>query len=1172
MAQLAISVNGRATVTGCGSLIVSHSVSGTDGGRTISSVVWNLGTGNTPNGNPVNDVYGPGIYNVSVTVNYTTGAPESTTANNAIEVFESPAPSFDTSAPGGCAPTTITFTNTTPFVSGATSWQTIQWEFSEDGSIIGNTSGSPANFTFTDAGTYDVKLLVRDNNGCASTVNFVDQIVVIDDLVANFTPSTTQTTCAPNLNVNFTNTTTTSAAGSISYLWDFGDGATSTAENPSHNFTGPGVYSVSLTATHDASSCSDVEVKNQLIRVLEEDLGFQGNPLTGCTPFIVNFSDTSRFYSGAGQTDPVTVNGLTYTWDFGDGTIVSGTNQRTPSHTYTTPGNYTVTMTITGGDGTCTGTVTKNNYITVPPEVIARFAPDQLVFCENPFTVNFTDASVNAVTYAWDFDDGTGIDNTNGDVSHTFNNYGTFDVTLTVEDALGCADDTTVTIQSQPLLPAFNATETEGCVPDFVTDFNNLSTALVGIDSSCWTITNLAGDTVFSADLAGTGAPQDVALPDADTYTVSLTVKSDEGCEETLTIPAFIQVGIRPIDLAFTPSDTIICPLTTVDFDNQSTLDPTNPFPVNWTWDYEYISGQQPAIDADGNGQWLYQDRDSGFVDVALFYESNGCLDTLIRQNLILYLGPNAEIGSVLDGCNPDSVFLTNNSTGTFHRFEWLVTQGATIIDSTTQINNPAFALQAGQTYDIQLTIFNDTTTCSDVENITVVMPDPLPAIDISASDTVVCVDEEIQFGTTVANPDRIRFRWDFGDGETATNRNPTHAYLNSGTYTVSLEIDIGDDRCTIDTAISIRVTAPDARPAADITEGCIPLTVNFSDTTAFSNGFISRIWRIDGDSITDNANFTYEFDESKTPQSVPYTVSLTIADTNGCTVTRAIPIQATRPNPDFTIDSTRFCKEFQLTFRAPNPTTVDSVGFGLNAGSYEWSTTTPDINFDISGNGRRARSNFPDGTHTVQLKITDDLGCMDSISKTFDVNFGDTLTADFGADPITADCPPQDVTFTDSSTIGQAPITTWSWTFGDGSTSGLQNPVKIYDTPGDYTVSLAVMDALGCTDTLTRVDLIKINGPFATAVVDDTVGYVDFNVNFNSLDKTLTDSILWTPGDGTVSNYDIDAPYNYTYTIPGEYRANFRLKDTLGCEWSPPVSPLTVYALPCPTLDIGSA
>ncbi len=119
--------------------------------------------------------------------------------------------------------------------------------------------------------------------------------------------------------------------------------------------------------------------------------------------------------------------------------------------------------------------------------------------------------------------------------------------------------------------------------------------------------------------------------------------------------------------------------------------------------------------------------------------------------------------------------------------------------------------------------------------------------------------------------------------------------------------------------------------------------------------------------------------------------------------------------------------------------------------------------------------------------------------------------------------------------------------------------------------MSLAVMDALGCTDTLTRVDLIKINGPFATAVVDDTVGYVDFNVNFNSLDKTLTDSILWTPGDGTVSNYDIDAPYNYTYTIPGEYRANFRLKDTLGCEWSPPVSPLTVYALPCPTLDIGS-
>ncbi|MFT5619388.1 MAG: PKD repeat protein, partial [Arenicella sp.] len=308
MAQLAISVNGSAAVTGCGSLIVSHSVSGTDGARTISSVQWNLGTGNTPVGNPVNEVYGPGIFSVSVTVNYTTGASESTTANNVIEVFDSPTPSFDADVPGGCAPATVTFTNTTPFVSGATSWQTIQWEFSENGSIIGNTSGSPASFTFTNAGEFDVKLLVRDNNGCASTVNFADQIVIINDLVADFTPSTTQTTCVANLNVNFTNGTTTSATGSISYLWDFGDGtATSTDENPSHNFTGPGIYSVSLTATHDASICSDVEVKNQLIRVLEEDLGFQGNPLTGCTPFIVNFSDTSRFYSGAGQTSPVTV-------------------------------------------------------------------------------------------------------------------------------------------------------------------------------------------------------------------------------------------------------------------------------------------------------------------------------------------------------------------------------------------------------------------------------------------------------------------------------------------------------------------------------------------------------------------------------------------------------------------------------------------------------------------------------------------------------------------------------------------------------------------------------------------------------------------------------------------------------------------------------------------------
>ncbi len=162
--------------------------------------------------------------------------------------------------------------------------------------------------------------------------------------VANFSGSPTSGT--EPLTVNFTDLSTNSPT---SWSWTFGDGGSSTAQNPSHQYTSAGTYTVSLTATN--ASGSDVETKTNYITVnacTAPVANFSGSPTSGTAPLTVNFTDLS---SGSPTS---------WSWTFGDGGSSTAQN---PSHTYTGAGTYTVSLTATnscGSDGE-----TKTAYITV---------------------------------------------------------------------------------------------------------------------------------------------------------------------------------------------------------------------------------------------------------------------------------------------------------------------------------------------------------------------------------------------------------------------------------------------------------------------------------------------------------------------------------------------------------------------------------------------------------------------------------------------------------------------------------------------------------------------------------------------------------------------------------------------------------------------------------------
>jgi PKD repeat protein len=192
--------------------------------------------------------------------------------------------------------------------------------------------------------------------------------------VANFS-ATPVSGCSPLL-VQFTDIST---GNPTSWKWDLGNGTTSVIQNPSTTYFEPGQYRVTLTATNAAGE--NTIVKDEFITVyFNPTIDFTGDPLTGCFPLSVQFTDQSLAGSGT----------LTkWEWDFGDGTTGSGQN---PQHIYTAAGISGVTLTATNSFG-CTNSLFKSQYINIAEGVIADFSNDVQNTCKAPATLNFQNFS-----------------------------------------------------------------------------------------------------------------------------------------------------------------------------------------------------------------------------------------------------------------------------------------------------------------------------------------------------------------------------------------------------------------------------------------------------------------------------------------------------------------------------------------------------------------------------------------------------------------------------------------------------------------------------------------------------------------------------------------------------------------------------------------------------------
>ena len=302
--------------------------------------------------------------------------------------------------------------NPIQFAAMATGATSYLWDFG-DGDT--STAQNPLHI-YQDTGTFSVILTVS-NGSCSEMITKPDLIVVTQP-IARFTVNPDCGFSTPHT-VFFTDYSILPDT----WFWDFGDGNTSTAQNPIHTYTSYGAFRVALTVTDTVNGCQSAFSDSVLVGGLFAD--FSAFPLSGCGPLTVNFDDTITAFSNYPA--------IRWVWDFGDG---GSSDLPNPSHTYETPGDYTVTLTVFNSFG-CSDYKIKTNYVQVIGPDVA-FSADTTQSCGS-LMVQFTDLTMsNASITDWLWDFGDGSSSTIQNPSHTYTSLDSFDVTLTITDMDGC--------------------------------------------------------------------------------------------------------------------------------------------------------------------------------------------------------------------------------------------------------------------------------------------------------------------------------------------------------------------------------------------------------------------------------------------------------------------------------------------------------------------------------------------------------------------------------------------------------------------------------------------------------------------------------------------------------------------------------------------------------------
>jgi gliding motility-associated-like protein len=1048
------------TTSGCAPIVVQFTDQSTGN---PTQWKWDLGNGVISYlQNPSATYFNPGSYSIKLVVRTSTGA-DSIVKNQFITVRPNPVINFRASDSSGCFPLPVQFTDLSTTASGSNvSWE---WDFG-DGHL--SKEKNPLH-VYTGAGNFSVTLRVTNSFGCTRTFSKTQLIKVSEGVKADFS-NNTPAQCQAPVTVSFTNTS--AGPGSLTYVWDFGDGNKSTAVNPIHTYTNPGSYSVSLIAV-SSQGCIDTVKKINLISVgtIKTDFSI---PASLCAGQQLTFQNmTTPVPSGA-------------VWYFSDGTTYTGINA---IKTFEAGGNYTIKL-VNNFSG-CSDSITKS--IAVLDKPAAKFSADQTNSCK-PFTVKFLNQTAGAVSYKWNFGDGT----TSADENpiHSYTNSGKYTVILISFNVNGCSDTLVKTdfISIQKPAITLHDLPKNGCNPLTI----NPSATIVSADEVVSYLWNF-GDGSTSKEAKPT-----YTYTKAGTYDVTLTITTASGCSETTTMNEAIRVGNKP-QLEFAADKYETCASTAIQFTNSSTGDIDK-----WYWNFS-----DGGISDEQNPKFSF--HDTGWVTITLIAWSNTCSDTLTKNNFI-YIKPPVSNFSVTGKCNNKYEKKFINSSIGATGWVWNFGDGTTSTEK-----DPIHVYQKPGVYKVSLFVTNGSCSNNAVINVQVIDEKAM----FLANERAVCKNSIVLYNASTINSSLISsWLWNFGDGNTSNEpANISHTYSNAGKYIVSLTIT--DIYGCVDTkSMEITVHGPTASFISDKEGSCLENNItNFSSTSTSdgTNALKSWNWNFGDDNIGNGTSVSHSYDKAG-----EYTVSLTVTDEFGCSdkSAKSNAVIIAKPIAEFYSVDTLSCTNKPIRF------SNTSTGYSLQ---YTWSFGDK----QNSGELDPVHQYNNIGMYDIKLVVQDRFGCIDSTYKSKYINISFPKAA-FTVSDSSSSCPPLLVNFTNASTD----YTSVRWDFGDGNTSTLLNPSHYYTVPGIFYAKLTATGPGGCTDV--RTQKIEVRGPKGSFNYEPVTGCNPLTVKFTA---TTTPGITftWDFSDGTTLATN-ESIVTHTYTAAGDFIPKLILKDETGC------------------------
>jgi len=1013
----------------------------------------------------------PGDYIITL---YAIEGTDTVSRSDSIHVANGPTAEFTFDETSGCIPLEVNFKSTS--TEGSAPISSTIWDLRD-----GLSYGSSTDLTkiYDQSGIYDVLLTITDQNGCKDYKEKLNIITVFDQPVVDFAPSDTLS-CDIPLYVNFINKTKFET--NLTYLWDFGNGITSTQRDTGLFYMESGNYNISLTVENE-NGCKATKEKQNFINVghtIQDIIAYQADKVTSGSDSMLCQGEVYFQSSIPGNTwnEWIVEYGNKTRLKTGDTILFDDFNVDS------------VIVTLYYGNGTsCPDTARKVFYLD-DFEVDFEIDPVSST-CKFPVLVNYTGQPNGAEQYGWIFPDSEAqgildtflfhsMDEKYVNVyNHKINEY-EFPITFYAIDKYGCMATKEKEFMAELPLARFMPDKVGGCAPLDV-EIEDKSESNQNITERKYIIN---GETIEKSD----NSSFTYTFENPGHYSIIKMIMNEEGCADTsFTMEILVGDKVNP---DITLNDAKLCVGDTLMISGTAEMMDSLGYWHFSSNDIFNISGNSPDVEI------MALANKPGNKDVFVETVYNGCPSDTLIKNAFYVSGPAGDFHPEFS-CDSSYIYSFNSVIEQATSLTWYLDD--TIITGPDTLE---YAFNRSGDYYVRLNAQNDTSGCElDVGKRIKVRK----VTAHSGTDDIIC-SLRMELDASKSNDVLFEcynegFLWEFGDNsrpDRVQNEMHFHNYPERGDYLLKLTAK-ADNGCT-DT-LSRMVKIIDLEPEYEVNKdfGCYPqMEIEFTKTSE-EQDLLYWKWYFDDEQdrlLGKTVSHTYNATEPGYYHPV-----LEVVDKYGCKGHTTKTIEMYRPDASFYAERPKICEGEQAHFVIYE---TDYAGFEIDFGDGSNSTSSLYHTYNDVGD------------YDIEMTVTK-RGCSFTSTRSKYITVVEA-NAEYTVNHDSSNCYPVTVQFDhDNST----PISSGIWRYGDDNSSSQYNSHTqyTYTKPGTYNTSLTIKTFNGCIAAFDKD--IYIAGPEATFSFSPILACYGDPVNFTIEELIETESYYWYFGDGDTATIE---------------------------------------------------